>query len=128
MEFDEIADRAFKGTGYEDLWNLPKKYAYLELEKLYFRYSKGYETKENCVKEKQRIKKEYEWNEEEYNKHMNICKEYNQNRIQNETLIIEIEKAKVKEEIIKPALQIIANYVSDDSFVTRITEKLLEDR
>ena len=124
MDFDEIADRAFKGTGYENLWNLPKKYAYLQLEKLYFRYNKGYETKENCIAEKARIKKEYEWNEEEYNRHFNICKEYNENRIKNETLMIQIEKAKNKEEIIKPALEIIANCVSDDNFVYRITEKL----
>ena len=125
MEFDEIADKAFKGTGCDKLWNLPKKYAYLQLEQLYFKYRKGYETKENCIIEKSKIKKEYEWNEEEYNRHMEMFKAYNDNRIKNETLIIEIEKAKSKEDIIKPALQIIQNCVADDNFVYRITEKLL---
>lgn len=124
MEFDNIAERAYKGIGNDKLWNLPKKYAYMQLEKLYYNYKLGSESKESCVIEKARIKKEYEQNEEEYNRHFTICRDYDGNRIKNETLLIQMEKAKAQEELIKPALQIIANCIADESFVERITEKM----
>ena len=126
MEFDKIAERAHKGIGYEKLWNLPKKHADMQLEKLYYNYKLGSESKESCVAEKARIRKEYEQNEVEYNRHLDICREYDENRIKHETLLIDLEKAECKDDVIKPALQIIADLVNDDYLVERITEKILK--
>ena len=124
MEFEEIADRAFRRLGPDKYYNLPKKYAYMQLEDLYYKYKLGNISKENSIIEKRKIQKEYEENIIVYNRSLECYKEYNENRIKNTLLLAEIEKSRDKESIIEPALKIIANYTSDDSFVERVLGKI----
>lgn len=124
MEFEEIAKEAYKKNGPNKLWDLPKKYAYYQLEDLYYRYKLGNINEKDSIIEKRKINKEYEWNKEEYNKSLNVYKEYNKNRAKNTLLLAEIEKSKDKDKIIKLALEIIANCISDNSFVERILFKI----
>ena len=124
MEFEEISKKAYLKSGIEKFWDLPTKYAYNQLEELYFKYSLGNINKESSIEQKNKIKKEYESNKIEYNKSLDIQKEYNKNRIDNYSLLTEIEKAKNKSEIFEPAFKIIANYVKDDSFVERNMQKI----
>lgn len=124
MGIEEIADRAYKRIGPDIYYNLPKKYAYYRLEDLYYNYKLGNISKENSIIEKRKIEKEYEENEYEYNRNLEMYKKYNESRIENTLLLAEIEKAKDKDSIIKPALKIIANSTGDESFVERLLEKL----
>lgn len=126
MEFDEIADKAYRRIELDEYANLPTKYAYLKLKNLYDEFKNGEISKENCVPIKQKIKREYENNLLEYNRDMEIYKEYNQNRNENEVLIIDINKSNDKNEILKKCLKIIENCLKDSSFSSRILEKFTE--
>lgn len=123
MDFQEIAERAYRKQGPDKFWNLPERYAYLKLEELYYKYRLGNISKEKSIIEKQKIEKEYNWDKQQYENALNVYKTYNENRVKNEILLAEVEKAKDRETMIKNALQIIANNISDDSFVQRNLEK-----
>lgn len=127
MNFDEIADRAYRRLGPDKFYNLPQNFAYYQLQELYYKYKLGNISKENSIIEKKKIEKEYEENIIEYNRSLECYKEYNKNRIENTLLLAEIEKARSKEKIIEPALKIIANCTSDDSFVERVIKKITQD-
>ena len=77
MDFEEIAKMAYLGKKEDDFWNLPKKYAYLKLKDLYFNYKIGKYSKEVCITEKAKIKREYLEDEKRYENELNVYKEYN---------------------------------------------------
>ena len=124
MEFEEIAKKAYNRDGIDEFWNLPTKYAYIRLEELYYKYKLGNIDKEKSIIKKQKIEKEYNWNLKQYEDALQVHKTYNENRIENELLLSKIEKAENKNEIFKPAFEIIANCIKDDSFVKRNMEKI----
>lgn len=126
MEFQKIAEEAYRGNGINDSWNLPTKYAYMRLEILYNKYTMGNISKEASIIEKAKIEKEFEGNKSEYNKVLEINREYNQNRADNTMLLIQVEKSNSKEEMVEPLLRIVGKCVKDDSFADRNLEKIVE--
>lgn len=123
MEFQEIAERAYKRIGPDKFWNLPERYAYLKLEDLYYKYRLGNISKEKSIIEKQKIEKEYNWDKQQYENALNVYKTYNENRIKSEILLAEVEKATDKEMVALNCFKVIANFISDDSFVERNLQK-----
>lgn len=121
--FDNIALRAFKKAGLTKYASLPERYAYVQLEDLYFRYKCGDFDKNEAEIRKSKIKKEYNQDIKEYENVQEMFKEFNESRIKNETLLYDLEKSKDKEEIIKIALQIISNCISDNTIIDRYNEK-----
>ena len=126
MEFQEIAEKAYRKTGIDKFWTLPEKYAYLKLEELYYKYRLGNISKDKSIIEKQKIEKEYNWNKQKYQNALEVYKKYNENRIKNELLLDEVEKAKDKNTVILNCFKVIANFISDDSFVERNLHKFNE--
>lgn len=94
MNFEEIAEKAYKKSGIDGFCDLPTKYAYLRLEELYNIYKIGKITKEDSIIEKAKIQREFENNKSQQNKYMDIYREYNQNKRDNSMLLIELEKNK----------------------------------
>ena len=126
MEFQEIAKRAYTKNKPDKFWNLPERYAYLKLEELYYKYRLGNISKEKSIIEKQKIEKEYNWDKQQYENALEVYKKYNENRIKNEILLDEVEKAKDKNTVILNCFKVIANFISDDSFVERNLHKFNE--
>lgn len=124
MEFEEIAKLAYKRQGISDFWDLPVKFAYLQLEDLYYRFKVGDISKEQSLNIKNKIRKDYEWNSTEYNEHKKQYKIYNDNRITNTMLLAQLEKTDDKDKMIELSLRIIANCISDNSFVERNIQKI----
>lgn len=123
MEFEKIAEEAFRRKGINEYWELPERYAYIQLEKLYYDYKIGEISKEDSIIEKSKIKKEYEYFKRDYTDTLNIYKEYTENRSKNNMLLTEIEKSTDKDEILKKTLKIIENFISDKDFSNRILAK-----
>lgn len=123
MDFEKIAEEAYKKNGISEMWDLPARYAYLQLEELYYNYKIGEISKENSIIEKSKIKKEYEYFERDYEDTLNVYKEYNENRKKTNVSLTEIEKSTDKDEILSKALEIIAKFISDKDFKDRILGK-----
>lgn len=126
MGFQEIAKKAYTKNKPDKFWNLPERYAYLKLEELYYKYRLGNISKEKSIIEKQKIEKEYNWDKQQYENALDVYKKYNENRIKNELLLDEVEKAKDKNTVILNCFKVIANFISDDSFVERNLHKFNE--
>jgi hypothetical protein len=124
MDFEELAIKAYRKEGVGKFWDLPTRYAYINLEKLYFEYRTGDISKEKSVLEKNKIKKEYNQDLQNYERYFNINKKYLENRKKNTELLCEIGKSKNKDDILKYSLEIIANDISDDNFVDRVLKQL----
>lgn len=123
MNFQEIAEKAYRKNGIDKFWDLPERYAYFKLEQLYDKYKIGNISKEKSIVEKQKIQKDYLWDRQQYENALNVYKEYNKNRIQNEIFLAEIEKSNDKDAIILNALKIISNCINDKDFVDRNMRK-----
>lgn len=123
MDFETIAEKAYRQEGFDKYWNLPERYAYIRLEQLYYNYKNKNIDKEKSKIEKQKIKREYDFDIQQYKDNMEIHKEYHDNRLKNNDYLINIEKATTKEEMMINALNIIQNIVSDKTFVNRVMEK-----
>lgn len=119
MNFEEIAEAAYYRKGISKLWELPQRYAYLQLEELYYSYKIGNVGKEDSIIKKKKIQKEYEYNQQIYENYLNVYKEYNENRVKYSMLLCNIGKAKSKKDMITNALEIISMIISDDTFVER---------
>lgn len=124
MDFEQIAELAYKEKELNEFANLPEKYAYLELKDLYYRYKCGDFSKEQSIKIKNKIKKEYESNISTYKENQRIYKEYNDNRIRNTLYLARLEKSNDKNEIIEMLLKIISNCLSDDTIFERNKSKI----
>lgn len=123
MDFEKIAEEAYKRNGINEMWDLPARYAYLQLETLYYNYKIGEISKEDSIIEKSKIKKEYEYFKRDYEDTLNVYKEYNENRKKTNVSLTEIEKSTDKDEILSKALEIIAKFISDKDFKDRILRK-----
>lgn len=126
MEFDgfeELAKLAFKKEELSDFAALPTKYTYLRLSILYDSYARGLYTKEQCAKMKMELKREYEKILEEHDRDMQCYREYLDNRRINTELIIKMNKATTKTEILDAAVQIAQNCLNDKSLYRNIMFK-----
>lgn len=124
MEFDEICKNAYMGATLSNCTPLPEKYAYLQLQDLYLKYETKQLTKEESIKLKNGIRQEYEYNSNEYNLMVQFYKENNKNKKENYDKLVEIEKSNNKDDILKAALEIIANIIRDETFVDRNLSKI----
>lgn len=127
MEFEELSMKAYKKEGAGKFADLPTRYAYLKLEDLYFKYRSGSISKEKSSLEKSKIEKEYNQDMYDYNRSLEINKEYLENRKISTELLCDIGKSKNKEEILKYSLEIISNFIADDSFVSRTLKQIEEN-
>jgi hypothetical protein len=123
MNFEEIAEKAYKGLEIDKNSNLPTKYAYLQLKDLYLKYKYGDLSKEKCITLKNQIRQQYNADVLEDNRNIEIYKEYTKNKIENTTLLINVEKSRDKKEIVSFLSKIVANCIKDDSFVERVLAK-----
>lgn len=124
MEFQEIAENAYKKKGTGKFTDLPTDCAYYQLQDLYNRYKMGKISKEDSIIQKSKIEKQYNDNKKESENTLNVYKEYNEKRIENELLLAKIEKAESKDEALRYSLEVIGNCLSDNSFLSRNLQKL----
>lgn len=123
-KFEKISERAYKKQGFDKFYELPDKYAYAELEDLYRMYRESRISKENSIIQKNKIKNEYDKYKKEYNRIVEIYREYTKNSTDNFELLTKIEKSRDKNEVLIISLQIIQNLINDREFKDRIMTKL----
>lgn len=124
MDFEEIFKKVCVNSELDKKAKLPEKYVYERLENLYYDFKQGRYSKEKCSQIKNEIRKEYESSKAEYEKVLEVYKEYNQNRIENELILNNLEKETDKDKLLKICFKLIENYIKDDSFVERNTNRL----
>lgn len=122
--FENLSMKAYKNEILDDEYDFIDKYFFEQLKKLYLDYRCGKINKDKAEIKKKKIKNEY-FSEKEYRrKYLEICKEYNSNRINIEYDLSRIEKSNDKEEMLKIALNIIAKMTKDENFLQRNLNKL----
>ncbi len=121
--FEELSMEAYKDIELSEFADVPEKYAYFRLRNLYYRYKCGDYSKENAIKIKKQIEKEYNEDENKYRDFLNMFQEYNQNRINNEYLLHQLEKEEDYKKKLDIAIQIIASCVHDETLITRHKQK-----
>ena len=124
MDFEDIQKKAYKKEPLGEYASLPEAYAYLKMRNLYKEYDYGNLTKEQCVKEKNKIRTEFIGNKATEEVSFNISKKYNQNRQKVETKLYELEKTRDKNEVLKILLDITSKLLADESLYERIICKL----
>lgn len=122
-EFESLSVKAYKDIELTEFADVPEKYAYFRLKNLYYRYKCGDYTKEKAMKIKEQIKKEYVQDSNKYESFFDMFKEYNKNRIENESLLYKWEKETDKEKLLQIAAKIISNCVNDDTLIDRFEQK-----
>lgn len=122
--FEKLSIKAYKEEKLDNNINIIDKYYYIELKNLYLDYRCGKTTKEKTEIRKKKLKNEYTIEMKYYNRYMEICREYNDNRIKMEYDLSKIEKSKNKDEILKIALKIIGRMVHDEDFTKRNSDEL----
>lgn len=122
--FENLSMKAYKNEILSDEYDFIDKYFFEQLKELYLDYRYGKINKDKAEIKKKKIKNEY-FSEKEYRrKYLEICKEYNSNRINIEYDLSRIEKSNDKEEMLKIALNIIAKMTKDENFLQRNLNKL----
>lgn len=122
--FENLSMKAYKNEILSDEYDFIDKYFFEQLKELYLDYRCGKINKDKAEIKKKKIKNEY-FSEKEYRrKYLEICKEYNSNRINIEYDLSRIEKSNDKEEMLKIALNIIAKMTKDENFLQRNLNKL----
>ena len=124
MEFEEIAKKAYKKEPISEYASYPEKNAYLKLEILYDKYRYGGIKDEDAIKQKNKIRNEYNGELLNYNRDQEVYKEYNNNRLLCEDIIRGIDMTKDKDEMLILALKAISLLIKDDYFGQRNLEKL----
>lgn len=122
-EFESLSVKAYKDIELTEFADVPEKYTYFRLRNLYYRYKCGDYTKEKAMKIKEQIKKEYVQDSNKYESFFDMFKEYNKNRIENESLLYKWEKETDKEKLLQIAAKIISNCVNDDTLIDRFEQK-----
>lgn len=122
-EFERLAIKAYKEIPLTEFAILPERYAYFRLKEMYYRFKCGDYTQEQAQQIKAQIKKEYGQDSKEYDTFRTMFKEYNNNRIQNETLLYYLEKETDKDKMLDVAINIISNVVGDETMITRFKQK-----
>lgn len=123
MTFEEISEKAFKRESLGEYNNLAEKYAYLQLYNLYRDYHNKIIDKENSIKQKNKIEKEFEENQKKINNYYDVFKKQNEIRIKYNVYLTEIEKAKEQDELLEKSLKFIELIIQDKSFFDRNIEK-----
>ena len=122
--FENLSMKAYKNEILDDEYDFIDKYFFEQLKELYLDYRCEKINKDKAEIKKKKIKNEY-FSEKEYRrKYLEICKEYNSNRINIEYDLSRIEKSNDKEEMLKIALNIIAKMTKDENFLQRYLNKL----
>lgn len=120
--FENLSMKAYKNEILDDEYDFIDKYFFEQLKELYLDYRCEKINKDKAEIKKKKIKNEY-FSEKEYRrKYLEICKEYNSNRINIEYDLSRIEKSNDKEEMLKIALNIIAKMTKDENFFTKKLE------
>lgn len=122
--FEELSIKAYKDDKISEDNNIIDKYYYIKLKELYLDYKCGKINKEKAEIKKKKLRNGYYSEKEYYEKYLNLCKEYNNNRIQIEYDLSKIEKSKDKDEILKLALDILSKITYDKNLVERNIDKL----
>ena len=122
-EFESLSVKAYKDIELTEFADVPEKYAYFRLRNLYYRYKCGDYTKEKAMKIKEQIKKEYVQDSNKYENFSIMFKEYNKNRIENESLLYKWEKETDKEKLLQIAAKIISNCINDNTLIDRFEQK-----
>ncbi len=122
-EFESLSVKAYKDIELTEFADVPEKYAYFRLRNLYYRYKCGDYTKEKAMKIKEQIKKEYVQDSNKYESFFDMFKEYNKNRIENESLLYKWEKETDKEKLLQIAAKIISNCINDNTLIDRFEQK-----
>ena len=124
MDFDEISEKAYKRQDLGEFKNIVEKYAYLQLLNLYRDYNNEMISKNDAIKKKNKIKKEYEWNLQELKKYYEVFK--HQQDIRNEyfSYLTEIEKSKNNDDLLINSLKLIEIIIQDNSFFERNYKKI----
>lgn len=122
-EFESLSVKAYKDIELTEFADVPEKYAYFRLRNLYYRYKCGDYTKEKAMKIKEQIKKEYVQDSNKYESFFDMFKEYNKNRIENESLLYKWEKETDKEKLLQIAAKIISNCINDNTLIYRFEQK-----
>lgn len=122
--FENLSMKAYKNEILDDEYDFIDKYFFEQLKELYLDYRCEKINKDKTEIKKKKIKNEY-FSEKEYRrKYLEICKEYNSNRINIEYDLSRIEKSNDKKEMLKIALNIIAKMTKDENFLQRNLNKL----
>lgn len=122
-EFESLALKAYKEIPLTEYAELPEKYAYFRLKELYYRFKCGDYSKEQSLEIKNKIKKEYLQDSHQYESFRCMFKTYNENRIQNETLLYSWEKETDKDKLLQVAAKIISNVMSDETIIRRFEQR-----
>ena len=124
MTFEEISEKAFKRESLGEYNNLAEKYAYLQLYNLYRDYHNKIIDKENSIKQKNKIEKEFEENQKKINNYYDVFKKQNEIRIKYNVYLTEIEKSMNQDELLEKSLKFIELIIQDKSFFDRNIEKV----
>ena len=119
MNFDEIAQKAYKHEKLESYCSLVEKYAYERLKNLYEKYKCGDIGKRDAEIEKNCIRKSYEQYKAEYDRDTEVYNKYYNNIIHNDSLVQQIDMCHNKDEMLELALKAVALFISDDYLVER---------
>lgn len=123
MDFEIISEKAFKKQSLDGFPNIADKYAYLQLLNLYKDYENQNISKSEAVKQKAKIKKEFEVETRNISLDLEMRKTLNQIRGNYEIWIANIEKSKNQDEQLEYSLRFIEAILQDNSFVNRNLEK-----
>ena len=123
-DFDEISEKAFKHEELGEFKNLGQKYAYLQMLNLYKDFSMNKINKEETIKEKEKIKREYIHNILILEDYECCCKERNKIRGEYHDYIVAIEKSIAKDEMLDNSLKFIQEIIGDNTFYDRQFKKI----
>lgn len=124
INFEEISLLAYKCKEDEN-FNIVERYAFIKLKELYEKFKCGELSKEEAMKEKNKIKKEFKNDSFYYEKCVDIYREYNERKRELEFTLYKVEKSNDKMEILGLLSEIIGKYISDDDFKHRIMGKFV---
>lgn len=122
-DFEQLAMLAYKGEELSDFAPLHTKYMYLRLSILYDCFSRGKYSKNQCVIMKNQLRNEYVRILKQHTTDMECYREYMKNRMENQMLLIELEKSISAKAMLEPALKIVGNCVGDKNLYLRNMKK-----
>ena len=122
--FEALSVKAYRDNEIDNDYNVIDKYYFLKLKDLYLDYKCGKIIKEKAEIKKKKLRSEYIYDKKYYEKYLEICREYNDNRINIEYNLNKLEKSNDKDEILKLALEIIGKMINDENLAKRNLDKL----
>lgn len=122
--FEALSVKAYRDNEIDNDYNVIDKYYFLKLKYLYLDYKCGKIIKEKAEIKKKKLRSEYIYDKKYYEKYLEICREYNDNRINIEYNLNKLEKSNDKDEILNISLEIIGKMINDENLAKRNLDKL----